>query len=68
MTGGFIVRKAFRLFVCMAILLLLIVVTGSIAKEELPGLDVYVVGQHAYVSAGAAGLYVVDIHRPAKPK
>jgi hypothetical protein len=56
------------LLVCTAIFLSLMLVTASAEGEELPGLDVYVIGRHAYVAVGSSGLYVVDISRPANPK
>jgi hypothetical protein len=43
-------------------------VTASTAETELTGLDVYVIGHHAYVAGGASGLYMVNISRPANPK
>ena len=61
-------RNISLLLVCATILLNPMLVTASAKEAELPGLDVYVVGQHAYVAGGSSGLYVVDISRPANPK
>jgi hypothetical protein len=61
-------RNVYLLLVCTAIFLSLMLVTAGAEGEELPGLDVYVIGQHAYVAAGSRGLYVVDISRPANLK
>jgi hypothetical protein len=44
------------LWVCTAIFLSLMLVLPSGVEEELPEFDVYVLGQHAYVAAGASGL------------
>jgi hypothetical protein len=40
-------RNLSLLFVCAAIFLSLMLVTAGAEGEELPGLDVYVVGHHA---------------------
>jgi hypothetical protein len=47
-------RNVFILLVCAAIFLNLMLVTASADKEELLGLDVFVVGHHAYVAGGQA--------------
>ena len=54
--------------VCTAIFLSLMSVAASADETELPGLDVYVIGQHAYVAGGSSGLYVVDVRRPVNPQ
>ena len=45
-------RNISLLLVCTAILLSLMPVTASAEEAELSGIDVYVVGQHAYVAGG----------------
>jgi hypothetical protein len=65
---GFMTRNISLLLVCTAIFLSLMLVTASADGEGLLGLDVYVVGNHAYVAGGVGGLYVVNIRRPANPK
>ena len=45
-------RNIFLLLVCAAIFLNLMLVTASADGEGLLGLDVYVVGNHAYVAGG----------------
>ena len=60
-------RSLFLMVVGTTIFLSLMLATGAAGAEELPGSDVYVIGQHAYVAAGTSGLIVVDI-RPANPK
>jgi hypothetical protein len=62
-------RSHFPLWlVCATIFLSVLLVSASAAEKEPMGLDVYVLGQHAYVAGGASGLYVVDIRRSANPK
>jgi hypothetical protein len=48
-------RNVFLLLVCAAIFLNLMLVTASADKEELLGLDVFVVGHHAYVAGVPTG-------------
>jgi hypothetical protein len=48
-------RKISLLLVCTAIFISLMPVTTSAGEDELPGLDVYVVGSHAYVPGEKAG-------------
>ena len=65
---GIMARNVSFLLVFTAIFLSLTPVSADAEREELPGLDVYVVGNHAYVAGGAIGLYVIDISRPANLK
>ena len=61
-------RNVLLLLVCTTIFLSMMLVSASADKEELLGLDVFVVGHHAYVAEGTNGFYVVDIRRPGQPK
>jgi hypothetical protein len=45
-------RYVSLLLAATAILLILMSVTANAGGEELPGLDVYVIGHHAYVAGG----------------
>ena len=52
--GG--MKRHFSLLVaCAAIFLSLMSASVGAAEEALAGLDVYVLGQHAYVAGGASG-------------
>ncbi len=57
----FMTRKTFMLSVCAAIFLSLMLASAGAVEEELPGLDVYVLGQHAYVAGLGFGLGVFDV-------
>jgi hypothetical protein len=53
---------------CTIIFLSLMLGTSGAEGERYAGLDVYVIGQHAYVAAGISGLVVVDVRPTANPK
>ena len=54
--------RSVSLFLVCAVFCLSLMPGPSVGHaEELPGLDVYVIGHHAYVAGGLHGLYVADI-------
>ena len=65
-TGGFMTRN-FSLMAIGTTLFLSLMLATAAGGEELPGLDVHVIGQHAYVASGLQRLTVIDI-RTAEPK
>jgi len=58
-------RKYFLRLMCVALFQSLISAAANAGERQLTGLDVSVLGHHAYVAGGENGLYVVDIRNPA---
>ena len=61
-------RRFSLLLVFAAIFLGLILASSGASEEVLSGHNVYVLGQHAYVAAGANGLSIVEVRRSENPK
>ncbi|MCU0559080.1 MAG: hypothetical protein MUD16_02665 [Desulfobacterales bacterium] len=58
-------RTLFGVLICSALCLGWVVASAGAGERPPEGLDVYVLGQHAYVAAGKDGLFVVDIRSQA---
>lgn len=61
-------RRLILLMECTIFLLGLMLAATGAGGEELPGLDVHVIGQHAYVADFPNGIYAIDISSPARPR